>query len=250
MPDLLHSVLVLPGLPVLLLASLMAGLIYGFAGFGAALVFMPLASAVVSPALAVAGLSVAALASVVTVVPKALPQIDRGATGLMLLAGLIAAPLGIAVLHHADPGVLRWGVASVVAVTWVALASGWRRGAGDGPGMRAAVGAACGLVGGATGLTGPVVILFHLSGSDSAAKVRASTMVFLTFLSLGLLPLMALQGLLGPQAITVGLVLLVPYGIGCRIGQALFRPGREHLYRRVALALIAVSVIAGLPVWS
>ncbi|WP_108261533.1 hypothetical protein [Mangrovicoccus ximenensis] len=103
------------------------------------------------------------------------------------------------------------------------------------------------MVGGATGLTGPVVILFHLGGQGSAAANRANTLVFLTLLSLLLLPQLALQGLLSGPAIGLGLLQLLPYAAGSRLGQALFDPARETLYRRSAYVLIAAAVILGLP---
>jgi hypothetical protein len=49
MPDALAAVLADPGLPFVCLVSLIAGLVYGFAGFGSALIFMPLATLFVRP---------------------------------------------------------------------------------------------------------------------------------------------------------------------------------------------------------
>ncbi|MBE3637151.1 sulfite exporter TauE/SafE family protein [Mangrovicoccus algicola] len=247
MTELIHATLALPGLLPVLLVTFAAGLVYGFAGFGAALIYMPLATVWVDPSVAVAGLSLSALASLVTVVPRAIRQVEPGPTLLMVAAAFLTAPLGIWVLRSTDPLALRWITSACVALTLAGLMTGWRYRAVPGRLARAAVGAATGIVGGATGLSGPVVILFHLGGQGSAAANRANTLVFLTFLSLLLLPQLAFQGLLSAQAIGLGLLQLLPYAAGCRLGQALFDPARERLYRRSAYLLIAVAVLLGLP---
>ena len=107
------------------------------------------------------------------------------------------------------------------------------------PAARLGVGEATGLIGGATGVTGPVVILFNLGAGVPAAAMRANTLVFLTLCS----------GLLPPQAIWLGIVLMLPYGLGNWIGQALFDPRAKMLYRRIAYAIIAGSALVGLPIW-
>ncbi|WP_172329834.1 sulfite exporter TauE/SafE family protein [Mangrovicoccus sp. HB161399] len=247
MTDLFQATLSMPGLVPVLLVTFAAGLVYGFAGFGAALIYMPLATIWVPPPVAVAGLALSAVSSLVTVVPRAIRQVEPGPTALMIGAALLTAPLGIWVLRTADPLALRWMMSGFVALTLAALMAGWRYSAVPGRAARALVGAATGVVGGATGLTGPVVILFHLGGQGSAAANRANTLVFLTVLSLLLLPQLALQGLLSAPAIGLGLLQLIPYAAGSRLGQAIFDPSRETLYRRSAYVLIAAAVVLGLP---
>lgn len=249
MPDGLAAALALPGLWAMLAAVAVAGTVYGFAGFGAALIFLPVAVALVPPELAVAAFSVSALSSLVTVVPRAFPQTDKLALGQLLLAAMLGFPLGIWALRSWDETAIRWAVSGVVLLTLTALMAGWRMKTRPTRGARLGVGAATGVIGGATGLTGPVVILFNLGAGAAAAAMRANTLVFLTLSSLLLLPQLWLQGLLRPEALWLGLVLVVPYALGNRLGQALFDPGREGLYRTVAYAIIAASALAGLPVW-
>ncbi|TMM54263.1 sulfite exporter TauE/SafE family protein [Sulfitobacter sabulilitoris] len=249
MPDIAAQTLALPGLVWVVAITLVAGIVYGFAGFGAALVFMPVASVFVPVEVAVAAFSVSALASLVTVVPRAWAQADRPATLWMIGCATLTAPLGIWVLRTTDVATLRWGLLIVVAVTLLALMTGWRYSTRPGRMTRAGVGLGTGFLGGATGLLGPIVILFQLSGGDTVARSRANTLVFLTVTSLLLLPFMALQGILSPEAVALGLVLLVPYGLGARIGQGLFDPARETLYRNCAYCIIAAAIVLGLPLW-
>lgn len=201
MPEILAQVLAVPGLGWIIFASLIAGLVYGFAGFGAALFFMPVATIFIAPEFAVAAFSMSAIASAVTVMPSAVGECDKRATGILILSALVTAPIGIWILTNMDPTFIRWGVSIVVAVTLAALMAGWRYASAPHTLTRVAIGAATGVLGGATGLVGPIVIVFNLGSQDSITRMRANTMVFLTTISMLLLPLLAFQGALQAEAI-------------------------------------------------
>ena len=249
MPDALASALAAPGLGWIAFSTLVAGAVYGFAGFGAALVFMPVALIWLTPAQAVGAIAVCAASSALTVLPGALRRCRPAAVGPMLAAAAVAMPFGVVVLRRADPDTLRTAVSLIVLGTLAALVAGWRLRAVPTAWTRAAVGAGAGGMGAATGLNGPVVILFNLAGSDPADVVRADTIVFLTVTSLYLIPLLVLQGALGAHGAWIGVLLFPIYGLGTLAGRAAFRPGRESLYRWTAYVLIALAGIAGLPIW-
>jgi uncharacterized membrane protein YfcA len=249
MPDLLAQALALPGLGWIVLVTFLAGLTYGFAGFGAALVFMPVAARLLPIDTAIAAFAVSSLASFVTLVPRAWGQAERRPVVLMIGTAALSASLGLWLLRSLDVTLMRWAVLAVTAVTLLALIAGWRTTTAPTLAARGAIGAASGLVGGATGLMGPVMVLFQLASPDGVGRARANAIVFLTVTSLLLLPLMALQGMLSAAAVALGALLLVPYGLGARLGQAVFDPAREAQYRGVAFALIAAAIVTGLPVW-
>ena len=239
----------IPALVALASITLLAGLIYGFAGFGAMLVFMPLAVTILDPLVAVAAASVTAIASLITVVPGAWREGDRKAAGAMLVASWVCAPFGLWVLASVDIAVARWMVSIVVLGSLVLLLTGWRYHSKPGWPAWIAVGGAVGVLGGSTGLNGPALVLFQLGGQDSVARSRANTILVLTLGSIGWLPIMALQGYLTREAILLGLVLLPIYALGSWAGRRLFAPEREALYRRVAYVLIGTAGVAGLPIW-
>ncbi|MFY0632580.1 MAG: TSUP family transporter [Vannielia sp.] len=249
LPEGLAAALAVPGILWVLVAAGAAGLAYGFAGFGAALIFMPVASARVGPVEAVTLEACMGLASVVTVLPGALKLADKRDTGFLLIASLIGLPVGVWLLKVVEPEVMRWGICAVAALTLALLVAGWRRKTADSTGALLGVGAASGALGGATGLTGPVMILFKLSGQGSAAEVRASTISFLTLLSMLLLPMLWLQGLIRVEALWLAVLVLPVYTVGALGGQAMFRPEMERLYRRVAYGLIGLAVAMSLPLW-
>ncbi|MEM9975503.1 MAG: sulfite exporter TauE/SafE family protein [Pseudomonadota bacterium] len=246
MPEGLMVALSLPGTPIIVAITLIAGIVYGFAGFGAALVFLPVASIAVDPATAIAAFSLGALSSLITLVPKAWAVCDKRVTLLMIAAATLTLPLGIYVLRVADPQTMQFAISVLAGLTLLALVTGFRLPVRPGATASTAVAGAAGVVGGATGLLGPLVILFNLASGDEAARVRANTLIFLTLGSLFVLPQMAFQGLLTAKAMWLGVILLPVYGIGTVIGRRLFNPAHEGVYRLVAYAIIALAVVAGL----
>lgn len=249
MPEGLETALATPGLAALAAAALVAGIVYGFTGFGAALIFVPLASAVVGPEGAVLLMAVFGLPSLAVVLPRAWGLADRRATFVMLGAALVTLPAGLWLLVAAPEAPLRWAMCGVVAVTLAALLAGWRVEAEPSPAARLAVGAGSGLLGGATGLTGPIVVLFHLSRGEGAALTRANTILFLTLLSVAMTLGLALRGLFDASTLWAAALLAPLYAGGTAAGQALFVPTREQLYRRAAYGVIGLAVLVGLPIW-
>ena len=253
MPDLLAGWLPegvsLVGLAILLMTSFIAGVVYGFAGFGAALLFLPVAAQVVPLEVAIAAFAVSALASLMTVVPRAWAQVDQRALSVQIAMALLSSSAGIWVLRHADVTLLRWAVVLVVALTLAALMSGWRYPITPTLRTRACIGLGAGFVGGSTGLLGPVAVIFQLAGRDGAAQNRASSLVFLTLTSVFLMPLMALQGVVTLAVVPLGLIMMLPYGLGTWVGRVLFRPELERFYRGSAYGLIALAVVLGLPIF-
>jgi uncharacterized protein len=248
MPEGLALALDAPGLGWLVLASFVAGTVYGFAGFGAALIFMPVATALLPAAVAVAAFSVTAAASFVTVVPAAWRAEDRRVVAGMIGIAVLFTPAGVWALGALPGTAIRTAVSVIVLLTLAALLAGWRLRAA-GWGARGAVAAVAGVLGGATGLNGPPVILFNLGTEQPVAVTRANLAVFLTVTSLSFLPQMWAQGLLATQALWLGAVLFLPYAAGTRAGRALFDPARAALYRGVAYAVIGLAGVAGLPVF-
>ncbi len=249
MPEALAPALSLPGFGLLIGVTVVAGIVYGFAGFGAALITVPLIAAIYTPADAVGIFSLTALASLVTVVPRAWREGDRVAAGQLLASASASLPLGVFVLRAAPPDALRWAICVLVFGTLAALAAGWRRRGADTRRTRLGVGVATGLVGGATGLTGPVVVLFQLSGRDGAGRIRANIVLFLSLFSILMLPFLVLSGVLGWLQATIGIILLPVYALATAAGQAMFRPAAERFYRAVAYAIIGAAGVVALPVW-
>ncbi|MEO1140156.1 MAG: sulfite exporter TauE/SafE family protein [Pseudomonadota bacterium] len=249
MPDVLSGVLATPGLAWLCLAIGVAGLVRGFAGFGTALVFVPVAGIFLPPEHVIAVITLTGIASMAALLPRAWGQADRGEVSILVLAALLMVPVGLWLMTQLEDRVVRWVVAGIASGTLAALIAGWRYVEKVTRLGLLPIGAVAGVIGGMTGLTGPVVILFYLTGQSAAQSVRANTILFLAGLDVVIVGNLLLRGAVSVELVVLALVLAVPYFITSLMGQALFDPRHERLYRWVAYAVIALAVISGLPLW-
>lgn len=237
--------------PFALLAGTIAaaGLVRGFTGFGTALIFMPVAASVLDPAAAILVMVFTGMAVWPVLIPRAWGTANRGEVAAMGMAAILATPLGVALLTRVSEDAVRWALTAAATVTLAALVTGWRyRGEVGLPG-KLGIGAAGGVLGGATGLAGPPVILFYLAGPESAARIRANTILFLCILDLSIAANLLVQTEIGGFGIWLGVALAVPYVLTTALGQRLFDPAREGAYRLAAYALIGAAIVLGLPVW-
>jgi hypothetical protein len=249
MPEALTLALQTPGLEWVIAIALLSALVYGFAGFGSALIFMPLATIFLSPPLAIAAFSLSAVGSLFTVFPGAWKVADKRQTLLVVAMSILFMPVGIYLLRIAPEVTIRTAVCVVTLATLALLVSGWKVPLRGGQGLHLGVGALAGITGGSTGLNGPPVVLFNLGTEQPVAVTRGNLACFLTLNSLFMMPMMWAQGLVDAQALLLGLILLGPYALGGLIGVQLFRPEAASLYRAVAFLLIGVAGVMGLPVW-
>ncbi|SFR10880.1 sulfite exporter TauE/SafE family protein [Poseidonocella sedimentorum] len=249
MPDGLGAALAAPGLGWLGLVIFVAGIVRGFTGFGTGLIFVPIAGLFLPPADCVLIMALTGLGSTITLLPEAWGRADRAEVFSLAIAASLAIPAGLWLLTSLNPETVRWAVALVAGLTLLGLVSGWRyRGRVTGPGL-AGVGFAAGLIGGMTGLTGPVVIFFYLAGTAAAAKVRANTVLFLAVLDLVVASGLFVAGQMRGETLWLSALLAGPYLIGTLVGKRLFDPARERAYRALAYGLIALAVLSGLPIW-
>ena len=250
MPEMLTSVWATPGLIWLMLAIGVAGIVRGFTGFGTALVFVPVAGIFLAPQVVVGVITLTGIASTSALLPRAWGQANRTEVAVLALAALVTVPRGLWLMARLDPVTIRWIVACVAALTLGALVAGWRFSGSVSRPMLIVIGAVAGVIGGLTGLTGPVVILFYLAGQSAAQSVRANTILFLAALDVVIVVNLLLRGAVDWRIFLLALTLAVPYFITSLIGQSLFDPRHERLYRWAAYSVIALAVLSGLPIWT
>lgn len=249
MPDILSGVLATPGLVWMCFAIGVAGLVRGFTGFGTALIVVPVANIFLSPKEVIVVIMLTGIASNAVVLPRAWKQGEPREVAVLVLAALLTVPMGLALLDLLDKETVRWIITAVAAGMLAALIAGWRYARVITRAGLLAIGAAAGIVGGLTGLTGPVVILFYLSGQAAVQSVRGNTILFLAALDVVLIVNLLWQGAVTVELALLALVMSVPYFFTTMIGQALFDPTLERLYRWAAYGVIALAVVSGLPLW-
>ena len=231
-------------------ACLLAGTVRGFAGFGTALVYLPLAALVLSPFQAITTLVIFDLVGPLPLVRRAARDCEPRDVARLACGLALALPLGLFTLTLIQAEVFRYAV-SLIALTLVACLLGGVRYQGPlTPRMVFATGGMAGFLQGVAGLPGPPVILLYMASTRPVQVIRANTFLFLLATDLVLLPMLAIFGRLDMSAVMLGVALIVPNMLGALLGGWLFRPGLEPAYRGIGYAIIAASALVGLPIWA
>jgi uncharacterized protein len=233
-------------LVVVLVAVVIAGLLRGFVGFGAALISVPLFSLVLGPHAAIAVNNVMGLPAVFQLLPEAVRRAERSFVVPVCIATFAATPVGTWILVAADPALMTIAISALVLCMVAILGSGWRLRGRVGMGKLIAAGIAGGLVQGVAGVGGPPVVAVALSRPGEASQQRANVLAMMTAISLSsVLPLLY-YGLFTRQTVIIGLVLIPVYSAATALGARYFALAGQRHYRRAALATLAAIGIATL----
>ncbi len=230
-------------------AALLAGVVRGFSGFGAALIYVPLMSAFYSPPIATASLVIADYCSSAPYLVQSFRYCRWRAVAPAAIAGAIMVPFGTLLQKTADPYYLRWGMAAFVMAFVVSLVSGWRYRGSQGTGAAMGAGALSGIAGGATQMSGPPLILFWLSSPHPASVVRYDLMACLALIGFTLCISYAVQGLFTPTPIAIAILVWPIYMGSTWLGARWFRSASDLGYRRVAYLIIAISAVISMPIF-
>jgi hypothetical protein len=130
-------------------------------------------------------------------------------------------------------------MAVLVLALVLVLATGWRY---DGPRslpLTLGVGALSGTLMASTSMGGPPVLVYMLTGRESARFNRANIIVYFALTGVALLCVMALSGFMSLRAAGTALVLTPVFALFTYFGARMFSRAEEAIYRRVALIFLA-----------
>ena len=241
MPDLL-------AFPFLICAvvACIAGMVRGFAGFGAAMIMTPIFSALYGPAAGVALCLLLEIAVALPVVPGVVRLVDWRRIGLLLIAAAVGVPLGNLVLTRTEPEPMRWAISAIILGAVALLASGWRFAGRPRTTTTLTAGVSSGFLNGLAGMAGPPIAFYYLAGNDAAARVRANLTTYFVFVDLVAIGTFASRGLIDWSTVVLGLFLAPAVMLGGVLGVRLFPLASESFYRRLALVLLVGVAIGSL----
>ena len=241
MPDLL-------ALPFLIAAivACIAGMVRGFAGFGAAMVMTPVFSALYGPAVGVSLCLLMEIVVVLPLLPRVVRLVDWRRIGLLMAAAVVGVPMGNLLLTWIDPQPTRWAISAIVLMAVVMLASGWRYHGKPHLTATLATGAASGFLNGFTGMAGPPIVFYYLAGNESATRVRANLTTYFVFVDLAALSVFVGRELVGWNTGVLAVFLAPAVVLGGLLGARLFPLASEVFYRRLGLVLLVAVAIGSL----
>lgn len=238
-----------PVLAGLCVMAFLAGTARGFSGFGAALIFVPLASSLIGPKATSAVLLVVDYCFTAPMVPGAWRRADRRDVLTMLVGAVAGVPLGAFILAHSDAVSVRWMICCLIFCLLILLVSGWRYSGPPKLPLTVGVGVVAGTFSGIAQVGGPPVVAYWLGGNNDAQRVRANIVLYFAGSSLMVTVSYIVSGVLGFEIVGLALAVGPAYGAGIFLGTRLFGRASELVFRRLCYVLIAVSGLIGLPLW-
>lgn len=235
-------------LAIALFAIVVGGVVRGFAGFGAGMIFMPVASTLMDPRLAAATFLVVDSLITLPIVFRSARICNWKTVMPAVIGAALFVPAGTYVLAVTDTLTLRWALSGVVIVLLGLLATGWRYKGTPTVAVSLGVGASAGFLGGVSQISGPPVVAFWLSGPENPAIIRANLMVFFTLGSVMTYVAYAIGGFFSLDVFRLLIAAAPAYALAIYIGARGFGKASPMLYRAVAYGLIALAALTSLPV--
>ena len=230
------------------LATALAGVMRGYAGFGTAITLAPIYSMLWSPREGVPIMLVMEALIAGSLVPGVWHVWNRRVTLPMAATACALLPFGAYALVAVEGELLRRVIGGLVLGFAALLASGWRYHGKRPLWLNLAVGSVSGIMKGATGMSGPPVILYLLSGPEAARQHRANLIVFFGIVSLAAMLPVLWYGL-ASLAVLVRVAALLPVLLAAvRVGVALFGRLPEKWFRATAyvfLFTVGLMAVAG-----
>jgi len=227
--------------------SVLSGMVRGFSGFGAALVYVPLMSALYEPRMAAPSFLIIDLASGLIFSLTLWRHAAWREVLPLAAAALVAAQFGSLILQYADPITLRWGICIIVFAIVALLASGWRYHGRPMLVVTLGVGFLSGLMGGAVQMYGPPVIVYWLGSAGDMVTIRANFICYFATFASGVMVTYSIKGLLTAEATALALMIGPVQLASQYIGSRLFHLASAKTYTRVAYTIITLAGVAGMP---
>ena len=223
-------------------AAFVAAFIRGLAGFGMAILLVPLLALMVLPVEAVVVSNFLGLLIGLVGVRQTWAAADRASALTIGGLAMVATPFGLALLHVVDPAWARVLIAliAVLAFVLVLLPS---RPDGHRPHLleTGATGVATGLLTGFAGMPGPPVVPYYLRQPIPAARARASMLMVFFTTSLASSVAGVGMGMAGMRQGALALALFVPIWLGNWLGAHAFGRISDKAWRWLVALLLGAS---------
>ena len=217
------------------LVALAAAAMTAYVGFGGALVMVPLLTFLLGPVQAVALTGICSLIGLVQVIPSLVRLVKWSEVLPVFLGLLVSVSIGSHFLVTAHPDTIRLWMGAFILVAAAILMSDLKYAGPRGVGPSLAAGAVTGgIMGGAGVPAGPILVIYYLASSETAAVQRANIL-----LSVWLLLGIMLANLILRDAVETTTFLraglTVPASIlGAFLGQHLFSKAPVTWFRKLA----------------
>ncbi|MCY4582239.1 MAG: sulfite exporter TauE/SafE family protein [Chloroflexi bacterium] len=234
----------MPDLPFVVASAatvLFASVVQGATGFGFVITSLPVMAVYLDPKLVVPVLLVLSTAVNLPLMVHTRRDFRISRVWPMMLAGAAFTPVGTLVLARLDAPELKILLGVVTGTVAMALLLGFQRAARNQRLASIPVGAASGLLTGATGLAGAPIILFFANQGVAQRQFRADMVYYLQAVALATLPSHIVAGVLTVEALWLAAVLLPAGFLGVSVGIWLSSRVPPSVFRRIALGVVLIT---------
>ena len=226
-------------------AALLAAFVRGLAGFGMAILLVPLLGMVILPIEAVVVSNLVALLIGLVGLRRIWAEADRSSVLKIGALAMAATPVGLLLLDATDPALARLLIAGVAILAFVLVLlpphpDGHRPHTAE----TAATGLAAGVLTGFAGMPGPPVVPYYLRQAIPAARARASMLAVFMATSLASSGAALGMGLASARDALLAVVLFVPVLLGNWLGGKAFGRISGRVWRTLVALLLAASGVA------
>ncbi|MBI2910055.1 MAG: sulfite exporter TauE/SafE family protein [Chloroflexi bacterium] len=233
-----------------LIVIFLAGMMQGITGFGFALVAVPIMVALLPPKEVVPVVLIHSALINIFILFKVREWVDLKRIIPLMIAGVVATPLGTYLLIMLDVQLLKVLIGVVIAVSAVALLRGFRVEIRNERLAFGPVGLISGILSGATQMSGPPVALFFTNQGLAKHVFRANLVAYFMVLNVATVPSAVVGGLMTEQVLSYAALFLPAMVLGAIAGMVLAHRVEEDLFRKLALNMVTVagffSVVSGL----
>ena len=230
-------------------AAAIAALVRGFTGFGAALIFVPVASAAYGPTVAAPTLLIVDFVLTLPFFFKGLGHCRWPTVLPAAIAAMALSPIGAWALVIGNQITLRWAISLAILALVGLVVSGWRYRSEPAIPVSASVGAVAGFLSGFAQIGGPPMIALWVSGPLPPKTIRANMFVFFSLITLASFTAYLVNGLFTPAVLRLGVAIAPVYGLALYVGSHVFGRSAGAGYRPLAYVTVAAAAITSLPLF-
>lgn len=231
---------------MLTLIVAVAGVVRGCIGFGFSALVVASASLFLQPSQVVPMIAVLEIAASIQMVISTWRDAAWRILLWLLLAALVATPLGVYALVVLPADNIRLLLSILILLLSVLLATGWQYKGTTGPKSYFTLGLVSGVCNGAAGVGGLPVATFLTAMNLSMVQLRATLVVFFLLTDIILLSTASGHGLFDKSLLVTSVIMIAPMALGIFFGSKLFTVLPEKQLRRGVIGLLMFLSVIGI----
>lgn len=236
--------------PILIVVTIvtlfLSGFVQGLAGFGSALVAVPLLSLYLGPKVVVPFVLVHGLLMNMYLSVRNRESIQSNRVLPIFIFGIIGIPVGAFVLLILPSSLMKILIGGIIMVFSLVLLSGRSFRLRNERKAHFPVGFLSGLLNGSVSMSGPPVILFLSNQGVSKKHFRANLVTYFFLLNIVTFIIFLATGIMNDEVLLMSILFIPPLPVGILAGEAISSKLEEGTFRKVALLLVTIAGLAAM----